>query len=209
MPTPPQTVVLDLGKVLVDFDYSIALRRIAQRCQSSIDLLTQLVLSAPLLLTYERGRLTSEEFYRRTCAATGFCGGFDEFAAAFGDIFSAIEPMVQLHAELRARKILTCIFSNTNELAIRHIRRNFPFFSQFDHYVLSYEHGAMKPEPELYDVVERQTGCAGSQIVYLDDRPENIEAGAARHWKVILHETPEKSRAELIRLGLTLQGRLD
>jgi len=36
----------------------------------------------------------------------------------------------------------------------------------------------------------------------LDDRPENIAAGAARAWQVILHEIPETSRAVFERLGI-------
>ena len=36
-----------------------------------------------------------------------------------------------------------------------------------------------------------------AEILYIDDRPENIAAGAARGWRTILHETPEKTRAAL------------
>jgi hypothetical protein len=36
----------------------------------------------------------------------------------------------------------------------------------------------------------------------LDDRPENIAAGAARGWQVILHETSEQSRAAVQKVGL-------
>jgi 2-haloacid dehalogenase len=60
----------------------------------------------------------------------------------------------------------------------------------------------MKPNQKLYEVVERQSGKRGREIVYLDDRPENIETGATRGWHSILHETPEKSRAALRDLGL-------
>ena len=36
--------------------------------------------------------------------------------------------MIELHAELQRRGHQTYIFSNTNDLAVEHIRRNFPFF---------------------------------------------------------------------------------
>ena len=32
------------------------------------------------------------------------------------------------------------------------------------------------------------------EILYLDDRPENVAAGAARGWQVVLQETPRKDR---------------
>jgi hypothetical protein len=39
-------------------------------------------------------------------------------------------------------------------------------------------------------------------MIYLDDRAENIAAGAARGWRVILHESPEKTRQALAGFGV-------
>ena len=110
--------------------------------------------------------------------------------------------MVELQATLRRQGTPTYIFSNTNDLAVGHIRQSFPFFSNFDGYIFSYEHGAMKPQPKLYEVVERDCGYRKGDILYLDDRPENVEAGAARGWQVILHESAEKTREAISKLGL-------
>jgi HAD superfamily hydrolase (TIGR01509 family) len=199
---PPSVVVFDLGKVLVDFDYSIASRRILRRSRLTDTELQHLLCTSPLLHQYETGAISTAQFYQGVCAASGYDGGLEEFSAAFADIFTEIKPMTALHAALRAAGIPTWIFSNTNEIAGRHIRRRFPFFSNFDGYVLSCEHGAMKPDPKLYEVVERQTGHKGVAILYLDDRAENVEAGAARGWRAVLHETPEKSRSQMAILGL-------
>ena len=191
--TVPKIVIFDLGKVLVDFDYAIAVRRIAARGRVTAEELGSFIASAPLLFRYELGHFTSEEFYREVCGVTGFGGNFDEFSLAFGDIFVPIQPMVELHAVLRKRGIPTFILSNTNDLAIRHIRRSYPFFSQFQGYIFSYEHGVMKPEPRIYEIAEQVTGHQGQEILYLDDRSENIIAAAKRGWQVILQETPEKT----------------
>jgi len=198
----PQVVVFDLGKVLLDFDYNIAAGKIAARGRISPDEVKRLIDQSPLLFSYETGRMTKEQFFSEVCAVTGFCGNLDEFSRYFGDIFVPIEPMVALHAELRRRGVPTFVFSNTNELAVGHVRRSFPFFNEFDGYILSYEHGAMKPEQKIYGVVERMTGTSGQRILYLDDRFENVEAGTKRGWQVIQHETPEKSRAVFRELNL-------
>jgi len=63
--------------------------------------------------------------------------------------------MIELHAGLWKQKIPTYIFSNTNEIAVGHIRRSFPFFTAFDGYILSYEVGAMKPGPKIYEALEK------------------------------------------------------
>jgi HAD superfamily hydrolase (TIGR01509 family) len=197
-----KAVVFDLGKVLVDFDYAIAGRKLAARAAIPARELSSFLVHIPLMIRYETGLLTTEEFYREVRAASGYLGDMEEFASLFANIFTPIEPMVQLHSDLRRQGFPTYIFSNTNELAIRFIRKNFPFFQNFDGYILSYEHRSMKPEAKLYEVVEAKSGAREDKILYLDDRPENIEAGAARGWHVILHESPEKTRAQIQKLGL-------
>lgn len=199
---PPDVVVFDLGKVLVDFDYSIAGRRVAARSRMSPDEVQRLLDHSPLLFRYETGRLSREQFFDEVRAATRFTGSLDEFAESFANIFFPIDEMIRLHAGLRAAQVPTFIFSNTNDIAVEHIRRNFPFFSEFDGYVLSYQHGAMKPQAALYEVVERATGRRGGEIVYLDDRTENVEAGRARGWQVVHHRSPSGTATALGKLGL-------
>jgi len=202
--TPPSVAVFDLGKVLVDFDYSIAARTLGRLSKIPPADLQYLLCQSPLLCQYERGEITTGLFHREVCATAGFEMTETDFATCFGDIFAEIKPMTALHGALRAAGIPTWIFSNTNEIAARHIRRRFPFFANFDGYVLSYEHGAMKPTPKIYEVVERLTERRGSDILYLDDRAENVAAGAERGWRSVLHETPEKTRARVAELGLPI-----
>ena len=190
-------VVFDLGKVLVDFDYSIAARRIAARSTQPPENLHAFLSTSPLLVDYENGALTRQEFFDAMQSATGFQGGVTEFGQFFADIFTEIAPMIELHADLRRRGVPTYILSNTNDLAIEHIRRNFPFFKNFDGYILSYEVKALKPHAPIYHALERMTGKRGAEIIYIDDRAENIAGGAAHGWRTILHETPEQTRAAM------------
>ena len=198
----PKIIAFDLGRVLVDFDYSIGARHIAARATMSPGDVQKFLDHSPLLYRYETGLMNREQFFHEVRTATGFRGTFEEFCEFFADIFWPIEPMVQLHAAVRKRGIPTYIFSNTNDLAVGHIRRHFPFYANFDGYIYSYEHGAMKPSAALYEVLERQANCRSTEILYLDDRAENIAAGAARGWQVILQESPDKTRAAFEQLGL-------
>lgn len=195
-------LVFDLGKVLVDFDYSIAAQKITARSSRPPQDLHAFLGSSPLLVEYESGRLTRQKFYEAISAAIGFAGGLDEFGSFFADIFSEMPAMIALHAELRQRGFKTYIFSNTNDLAIEHVRRSFPFFKNFDGYIFSHEIGALKPQPEIYLALEKLCHRSGKDLVYIDDRAENIAAGQARGWHAILHESPAKTRAALSDLGL-------
>jgi FMN phosphatase YigB (HAD superfamily) len=199
---PPEAVIFDLGKVLLEFDYSIAARNLAARGTVTSEAVHKFIGQSPLLFRYETGLMTKEDFFAAIRAETGFKGDLKEFASLFGDIFAPMTPMIELQAELKRRRIPTFIFSNTNELAVEHIRQTYPFFHGFDGYIFSYEHGAMKPQAKLYEVVERFTNRRREQLLYIDDRPENIAAGAERGWQVILQETPEKTLAAIKKAGL-------
>ncbi|HEY4417427.1 MAG TPA: HAD family phosphatase [Verrucomicrobiae bacterium] len=193
--------IFDLGKVLVDFDWSIAARKIIQRSRRSPEQFTEYLATSPLLWQYECGQISRADFFAAISDLTDFQGTATEFNDYFAEIFTEIPPMIALQTSLRERGFKTYIFSNTNDLAIEHIRRDFPFFKNFDGYIFSYEVGAMKPQPKIYEAMEAMSGRRGADLIYLDDRRENIEAGHARGWSTILHETPEKTLFSLAALG--------
>lgn len=52
------------------------------------------------------------------------------------------------------------------------------------------------------EALEQMAGKRGAEILYLDDRQENVDAGAARGWQVILQTDPTQSRSTVERLDL-------
>jgi FMN phosphatase YigB (HAD superfamily) len=194
--------VFDLGKVLVDFDYSRAARRIAARSRRTPGEVQGFIDHSPLLVRFETGWIDRREFFEEVCHFSGFQGTETEFGEFFADIFSEIEPMVALHRRLHRAGVPEFIFSNTNDIAIGHIRSRFPFFGEFTGYVFSYEERCMKPDAPIYAVVERRAGCDGPRLLYVDDRLENVRAGAARGWQVIHHTDVPRTLAVFASLGL-------
>jgi FMN phosphatase YigB (HAD superfamily) len=182
-----EAVVFDLGKVLVDFDYGIAARKLAQKCGRDAAEVRSILEQSPLLQEYESAQIDSNRFYEMFCRASGYCESFEAFAGCFGDIFSEIPEMVAFQEELRRERIPTYLLSNTNEIAIRHVQRNFPFYSNFTGYILSYEQRAMKPDRAIYEAAERISGKAAKQLVFIDDRRENVDGAADLGWHVIHH----------------------
>ena len=198
-PIRPRAVVFDLGKVLLDFDYNIAARTLSPHSRLGPDDFKQVLDQSPLLHHYESGRITTAEFEAEVRKLTGYAGTADHVRAAFADIFAEIPEMIALQDGLRRQGIPTYIFSNTNEIAVGHIRARYPFFGGFDGLVLSYEIGAMKPLGASYVAVERHTGLSGTELLYVDDRAENIAGGESRGWQSLLHVTPAITIAEVLR----------
>ena len=191
----PSVVVFDLGKVLVDFDYSIAIRRFADRSEAGLERVQELV-NSPIQFDYESGKMTTDEFFATLRVGAGFLGDRAEFVEIFADIFSPMGVMIPFFERVKSAGIPTCVFSNTNEIAIQHIRERFPFYSRFDGYVLSYEEKGMKPDEPIYHVVKERTGESGKAILYIDDRPENIETGNRFGWQTILQSDEAQSVAK-------------
>lgn len=181
----PEVVVFDLGKVLLDFDYDIAIRRFAERSDVGIDKVRELINSS-VQYDYESGKITTDEFFSYVRNGAGFQGGRSEFVDFFSDIFSPMEMMLNFFKRVKKAGLPVCVFSNTNEIAIQFISKQYSFYDDFDFYVLSFQEKGMKPYEPIYRVVEKKTMKSGEAILYIDDRLENIETGNRLGWQTVL-----------------------
>ena len=187
-------VAFDIGKVLLDFNYGILITKLAPRTQCDEVELDAYLNQSPLLAEYESGQLTSSEFFTRIQNETKFTGTESEFAALFEDIFTPIEETIAIHRKMVERGVPTYTFSNTNEMAVRHISRSYDFWSKFTGHILSHEVKSLKPDGGIYESLEVASGREGESIIYLDDRPENIEVGRARGWRACCHQNTSETR---------------
>ena len=199
---PPRVAAFDLGKVLLDFDYEVAAANLSRHTRANVKELAEFFLAGNLLERLERGRIGAQEFFNAFQKACGFEGSLEQFRDLLGSMLEEIPQMTAFLPRLKQAGAQLYVFSNTNELAIEHIRRRFPFYQLFDGYALSYERGLMKPEPAFYEVVERLTGRSGPEIFFVDDRPENVRAALDRGWRAIVHRSPEASRKAMEDAGL-------
>lgn len=193
----PKAVVFDLGNVLLDFDYGLTVKKIHGQCRLLKDKpdreLLALIGGSELFQKFEGGIVQPDEFFAGVQRETGYAGTLDEFGECFGDIFTEAPEMIRWNAELAAKGVPRYILSNTNDLSIRFIRKRFPFFNDFDGYVLSYEHKVMKPSTRIYELVEEMAGLRGADLFYVDDREENICAALARGWQAVHHVKPAQT----------------
>ena len=197
-----KVAAFDIGKVLLDFDYGIFVRRMAPCTRMDVPALDAFLNQSPLLAQYESGQLTSPEFFAVVQKETGFDGTEPEFAAHFEDIFTPIDEVISLHATLAASGLPTYTLSNTNEMAVRHISRAYDFWPRFTGHILSHEVGALKPNPKIYEIFEQTTGCRSAEIIYIDDLSENIAAAAARGWHTIEHRNGKDTAEVFEYLGV-------
>ena len=111
-----------------------------------------------------------------------------------------------MHEQISSSGLPTYTLSNTNAMAVRHIQHTYPFWSRFTGHVLSYEHGSLKPEKEIYEAFERVSGFSAGSIAYLDDREENIGVAKERGWEAIQYLNPQQALGAFRAWGLPVQN---
>jgi len=197
-----QAVIFDFGRVICDFDVDLFLRRAArQSTQSPADLLPLLTSLTPLAIRYETGLMTTDEFFHGISALAELTMSKEEFIVAYCDIFTPIPTTLDLVRRLHGRYRLA-LLSNTSELHFEHGIRNVAVFPLFDVVTLSYVVRSMKPDRRIYMDALVKLGLPPDRCVYIDDVPENIEAGRELGLHGIRYTTHEALLADLRRFGI-------
>ncbi|KEJ97211.1 HAD family hydrolase [Pseudosulfitobacter pseudonitzschiae] len=114
----------------------------------------------------------------------------------------AIDHSVRLMKALQAKG--TPVFSLTNfGIQTYDIAAEvYPFLREFDRDFISGHMGVIKPNPQIFQMLEDESGLSGDALIFADDRDDNIAAAAARGWKTHLFRNPEGWAARLVSEGL-------
>lgn len=140
------------------------------------------------------GRCTYEEWCARLRASSGMSpADFDAYMAAFWDIYMG-NPNEELIAYFRALRprYRTAILTNSFVGAREHEEERYGFTSMVDVAIYSHEEGVRKPDPRMYAIASERVGFPPSEIVFLDDLAENIDAARACGFQgVVFTSTPQ------------------
>ncbi|OGD18138.1 MAG: hypothetical protein A2W03_05410 [Candidatus Aminicenantes bacterium RBG_16_63_16] len=199
-----RAVISDLGRVILWFDNKIFYRKMTAYCPLSVDEIRGIVhKSLEFVELFDLARLTPREFYERVIAKLGAKVGYNDFMAAYVDVFSVNPPVFEIMQKLKEKYRLIMV-SNVDVVRFGFIRKRFPEIMIFDDYVLSYELGVMKPDAEIYRVALEKAGAPPAECVFIDDMEENIEGAAALGIPGILYRPETDLGRELGGLGLSI-----
>ncbi len=94
-----------------------------------------------------------------------------------------IQPSVDVLLALRARGVPVFALSNFGAASFDLAQSHYPFLGEFDHRYISADHGVIKPDPAFYEILETHSGVAPQNLLFTDDRAENIRVAAERGWQ--------------------------
>jgi HAD superfamily hydrolase (TIGR01509 family) len=174
-------LVSDVGKVLIDFDFSVAARRLAEKSPHPAD--SVLSLLDGIKPAYEDGWLTDAEFTAEAVRLTGFRGTAAEFQAIWCEIFTQNEPMHATLARWHGRLPMH-LLSNTSGLHKDYFLRTFDIFRHFDDGVYSHEARCSKPGEAIFRHTIEKFDLDPARTFYIDDLLPNVETAARLGFRV-------------------------
>ncbi|NLH16454.1 MAG: HAD family phosphatase [Phycisphaerae bacterium] len=192
-----QAVIFDLGRVIVDVNIARLAEHLGTVLTEGDPVQTiSRMMSDPLVVQYDKGRVTPEQFHADLCHRFGLKVPFSQFSRLWCDIFSPIPGMEDLLRSLHGR-IPLGLLSDTDALHWQYIRDNFPILSIFPHPVLSFQVGTMKPDPDIFRRAADSVHTSPENCLYIDDLPANVEGARRIGMEAIMFRGADSLRKDL------------
>lgn len=197
-----KALIFDLGRVIVPFDFQRGYARLESLCGIPAAEIPARIRPTGLVQRFESGGLEPRDFFAQLSGHLNLQTSYDEFCEIWSSIFLPEtlipEPMM---ADLARRRPLV-LLSNTNAIHFEMIRRNYPILRHFRSFVLSYEVGAMKPAPVIYQRAVEAAGCLPGECFFTDDIEEYVIGAREQGIDAVQFQSAGQIRDELRKRGV-------
>ena len=139
------------------------------------------------------------------------CPEYERLEPAIMDRFSTVPTLKEsvgadpnmyvLIDQLKESGIRVGMLSNIDDRYTKLIR-DFGFYEPFEPCLLSCEMGLEKPDLKAYELLIETMNLPASEIVFIDDKAENVEAAKKIGIDAIVFESSEQLRTELLQRKL-------
>jgi putative hydrolase of the HAD superfamily len=192
-----KAVIFDLGRVIVPFDFKRGYARLSPLCGLPEDEIPQRIGSTDLVQRFESGQIESRDFVRELSRQLNFETSYENFCDIWSYIFLPHTLIPESMIEGIARTSRLVLLSNTNEIHFQMIRENYPILRHFDEFVLSYEVGALKPLPLIYQRAVEAAGCTPGECFFTDDIQSYVDGALSYGIDAVRFESAAQIEREL------------
>lgn len=190
-------VVFDVGRVLIDFTYERLVKVLCRQgaTVTTVDEFTEKVDLVP----YEHGEISDRQFLENLNALLSEPLPEDDLIAAWKDLFTPIDEMLELAAQLKSQ-CGVYLMSNTSNMHWQHLLKTYRLENVCHGHLASYQVGVMKPAPQIFSVACERFNLVPQQTVFIDDMKANVEGAIACGWQGIHHQGASETRRKLLKL---------
>ena len=196
-------VIFDLGGVVVEVESDRLVHQVSQLIGRSFEDVHNAVYHEELLLPFELGKISAKAYYEGLKKKLKLRWTYEQFVQAWNNIFTENTDVTRMMQRLRKRHKLAAL-SNTNVLHLEHIKTSLPSLSVIEDWIASCDVGLRKPDPKIYFLALERSGMLPREAVYIDDRPELVDAGRSIGLTGIRFDNSRQLEQDLQALGLNL-----
>lgn len=190
------TVVFDVGNVLLSFEPRRVLEEYVPEAPELYDDLTLHIFKSPYWCMQDRGSATPQEV---TDAMVLSCPNLEPYIrrvmAHWVEMKHVIDEGVEALRMCKAHGKKLVVLSNYGDEAFSIVDAKYDFFRLFDGMVISSRVHMVKPEPAIYAEVIRRFSLDPARTLFIDDSMANIEAALEAGWQGLCFNAPGKLRA--------------
>ncbi len=202
----PAALIFDYGRVLVGpldraaFDANLSALAAEHGFSSGRDLWNHIYVSE----TWEqakRGLITHAAFWDERLRALGLTTAHAQrdFKAQLFEFWGLYPAMRDLLHDLCSHYRLAVLSNTARRDFAQYLADRRGLQGLFECAISSAEHGAAKPEPEIYRIALGCLDISPEQALFVDDQPRNTRAAEALGIASIVFTTPKALRSELQR----------
>jgi 2-haloacid dehalogenase len=203
-PPPIDTVVFDLGNVLVRWDRRLLYEQLIDD-PDELDRFLDQVLTLEVNAELDRGRPLAEVTAALAARHPEHEALIDAFRMRWLETLGpVIEPTVGILEELAAGGVRLLALSNWGRETFALSEPRLSFLHFFEGIVISGREGVVKPDPAIFTLLCERHGVAPATAVFVDDSAANVATAAGLGFRTVHFHDPAQCRTELAALGLDL-----
>jgi putative hydrolase of the HAD superfamily len=197
-----KTVIFDLGKVIISFDFKRGYQRLEKICKYSAAEIPQRIGSTDLVKRFETGLVEPEDFVRQISAILDLHISYEQFCEIWSSVFLP-DPLIpeSMLAGISQRYHLL-LLSNTNAIHFQMVEQTYPLMRHFHERILSYRVRAMKPSPVIYREALAHAACRPEECFYTDDIVDYVDGAKREGIDAVQFESCAQIQRELATRGV-------
>ncbi|KAA3617072.1 MAG: HAD family phosphatase [Calditrichaeota bacterium] len=187
-----EAIIFDLGRVLVDVDFSGLFNKYTNPGNNpDFSFTLEQVMTEEWFIEHSSGKCNDEQFFQKVRENYNIDVSLDEFKREWASIF---KPMPEMETFLKqtAKKYPVGLLSDTDAIHWNFLLKEYPFLKMFTNPILSFEIGAMKPAEICYLKAADSVNTVIENCLFIDDRQVNVDGAVKAGMQAVQFESNEK-----------------
>lgn len=150
---------------------------------------------------------TEEDFWKNYTSARGVelpADWFKQYEFILREAIKELPETIAIVKEIKSMGYITAMLSDITQFQAKIVRK-MGYYDLVNPAILSFETGYDKPELEAYKAMMRKLNLIASEILFIDDRIENVKAAESLGIDAILFTSPVQLKKDLKKRSIIIK----